>query len=228
MFAGANAPGKTTAIKQQWFPPLPFCTSMSGCIGYHEAVYNALADLISRLGANSTVNGGAVHRINVLGNDHNGNKLTTGGFVDYPSKKRPLFYNGMNSRYCYQTLLPTRLPCDLEIATSFGVYEQVSDYLINNSQADAATYTPSYPLLTFFRPTSTSILFQSSGQNAGTESVIFHEALHGITGDSDATMLDYLYGSGHDLDLSCKISVYIENNVFSQSLGLDQSTTSCP
>ena len=38
---GGNQSGNNTAVQQQWFPPLDHCAATPGCIGHHEAIYNA-------------------------------------------------------------------------------------------------------------------------------------------------------------------------------------------
>lgn len=91
---------------------------------------------------------------------------------------------------------------------------------------DAVTGTPSYPLMTFFR--ATSISYASLGRNIGNESTIFHEALHGITGQQDATILTNL-GMDWSTHPSCSISLRIQNAVLKQSASLDSSNSwNCP
>lgn len=141
---------------------------------------------------------------NLLGRDVNGNKLTTQGFINYLTTKRPRFYDGKLSTYCYNTLTGGA-PCWLDIFASFGMYLTVSDYIAHNAGTDAVTDTPSYPLLTFLNPQS--ILWGSSGRNLGNEALIFHEALHGMTHLFDSSILSVFYGSKKEFIPSCNISV---------------------
>jgi hypothetical protein len=221
--------GSNTATKQQWYPPLASCTNAPGCIGPNDAIYNALADLVSRLQSPT-----------IVGKDANGNPLTLGGlaqsqvfnklgsswttagFVKYLAKK-PGFYNALNSSYCELSLLPGGDPCLLLKPTGT---QTVSEYFNSNPKTDALTDTPSNPLVTFFRPTS--ILLQNSGMNLGNESTIFHEALHGWTKLNDSTILENFYGSGKGGYPTCYISVYIGDDVLLQSPGLDSTHSSCP
>lgn len=127
---GVNNSGNNTAIKQQWFPPLDSCTSTVGCIGPHEVAYNALDDLTSRLNSDPHLTAIAQSTLfDKLGNDANGNRLTTNGFINYLRSKRPELYNGLTSSYCYLTLTGGA-PCIVEIITGFGSYGTVSEELL--------------------------------------------------------------------------------------------------
>src|SRR5205807_9780247 len=101
---GANASGTPAAIHQEWFPPLDHCTATPGCIGHHEAIYNALDDLIVRLSDPTLAGLAQTNIFDKLGNDANGNKLTTQSFIRYLTSKRPGFYDGLRSSYCYSVL----------------------------------------------------------------------------------------------------------------------------
>lgn len=58
----------------------------------------------------------------------------------------------------------------------------------------------------------------------GNESMLFHEALHGISGLDDIAIMAKL-GFKNSQGPSCNISLKIEGLVLSQSAGLDPSTT---
>ena len=225
-FAGANASGSSTAVGQPWFPSLDHCTSTPGCIGHFEAIYNALDDLISRL-ANPTTSALAQTNIfDLLGNDANGHHLTTQSFVQYLTGNRPHLYDGLRSTYCYAAL-------DGGSAWSFcnwplfnTQFTSVEEYFTSHAGANAVTGTPSYPLLTFFR--SDEIGYASLGQNLGNEGTLFHEALHGITGQVDSTILDSLHLNSLTHP-SCSIALRIQNAVLRNSPNLDPTDTwSCP
>ena len=146
--------GSSTATKQQWYPPLEFCTTAPG--RPHEAIYNALADLTQRLQSST-----------IVGEDANGNSLTLGGlaqsevfnkvgsgkttaaFFDYLLNRRPQFYNGLSSSYRSLSLEPGGTPCRLLLLT---VTQTVSEDFNGNAGMKADTDTPSNPLLAFFNP----------------------------------------------------------------------------
>jgi len=91
-----------------------------------------------------------------------------------------------------------------------------------NPDTSALTETPGVPQLTFWRPSS--IVPASQGKNIGNEADVFHEAIHGLYGLKDDAVLSLL---GYTTDLSgasCRISVYIEQNVLTYSVGLDPTT----
>jgi hypothetical protein len=204
-----------TSLKQQWFPPLES--------GKNDAIYDALDDLVSRLNDPAISALAQTSIFNKLGNDANGFALTTQSFLRYLTSKRPLFYNGLISSYCYDSL--TGAPCTTIPVLSWFNGETVEHHLENNPDEEASTRTPSYPQLTFFRPNS--ILDASQGRNLGNESMIFHEALHGVTGKFDYQILE-IFGLNGVNTPSCNISNIIENSVLSYSAGLDQTTTTCP
>jgi hypothetical protein len=162
-----------------------------------------------------------------IGNDANGNKLTTDSFIRYLTSQRPRFYDGLQSRYCHDALTP---PDDDAFCNwwlpSHTVTQSIGEYMSSHSGVDAITGTPSYPLLTFFRPDPVG--FQALGRNLGNEAVIFHEALHGISKQFDNDILTQL-GMDWSTHPSCSIAIRIENAVLKQSSSLNQTDTwSCP
>ncbi len=220
-FSGANNSGNGTAASQPQYAALATCTATPGCIGPHEAIYNALHDLITRL-ADPTVGGLAQTFVfNKLGRDAGGHPLTTASFTHYLTAKRPAFYNGLQSQFCDARLISGSTPCWVPL---FGSSVTEETYFEENPLTDARSGTPSNPLLTFFRPSY--ILYQSLGDNLGDEATIFHEALHGLTGVTDTSILLAFGKTGGER--SCEITTYIENNVLSQSPGLDPSSQTCP
>jgi hypothetical protein len=188
-------------------------------------IYNALSDLKSRL-SDPTISSLAQAKIfDKLGTDSNGNKLTTQSFLTYLNNNKPRFYDGTQSTYCYGSL--TVLPEALCFRNGFLNFlnQEVKDVITAAGNVDASTGTPSNPLLAFFRPGA--IGFNSSGQNLGNEQMLFHEALHGLTGKYDNQIQAALGLNGNAP--SCVISVYIANHVLSLSAGLDPTVQSpCP
>ena len=206
-------------------------------------MYNALSDLIHRLqdprilrydqnGTPVTIGTLAQNNIfNQLGTDASGNKLTTASFVQYLVSAKPGFFNGVTSTYCEDVLVQPGYTCYKNAILKFILNGfSVKQYFQQHSD-EAITGTPSFPLLTFVRPTS--VLYSSSGENRGNETLIFHEALHGKTGQFDrftpTTGNGILEKLGYSTnDPSCKINVVIWDTVLSQSPGLDSTTSSCP
>ena len=165
-----------------------------------------------------------------LGLDSNGNKWTVEAFIVYLMNS-PGLYNGLRSTYCVEALDPGLVGAVVKAICHFPtpnlINTSVMDWLASPRHllTDAITDTPHTPLRVFFRPAS--ILYQSLGKNLGNEALIFHEALHGLTGKFDDQLLtDLGYGIPTP---SCNISRYIEVNVLAFS-GLDPSTTTsaCP
>lgn len=83
--------------------------------------------------------------------------------------------------------------------------------------------TPSTPLKTFWQPAYTQadntgfgvgIDPSNNGVNIYNESNVFHEALHGFTGEGDSQIMSYL-PSGIPGTGTERISVYIKNYVLS-------------
>jgi hypothetical protein len=158
------------------------------------------------------------------------NKLTTQGFLAYLSGKRPRFYNGLTSTYCTDSL-DSGSHCFQISILKFLLNGKEVARVFQDPDIGAITGTPSNPLLTFFRPDL--ILFPSSGRNLGNEATIFHEALHGLTGQFDSATILRPQGLLEKLgfnsnDPICKITRKIEDSVLSKSVGLDPTTSSCP
>ena len=152
-------------------------------------------------------------------------KLTTGSFIKYLTAERPGFFDGLRSTYCVDALNSGSLGNGFYSALCFAPtpnwYLTSVQYYIAHPVSDAISGTPHDPLLVFFTPSS--ILYPSIGRNLGNESLIFHEALHGITGKDDGPMLQTF---GWSLTAaSCNISRYIETSVLSKSPGLDSTST---
>jgi hypothetical protein len=223
-----NPSHNASSVQMDLRPSLDHCTSTPGCIGHFEAIYNALDDLILRLRDPNIAALAQTQIFDKLGNDANGFKLTTQGFISYLSSQRPQFYDALRSTYCYSALLPpaSKNPICNNAIVSFLFAQKVHEYFNSNPDASAVTATPSYPLLAFFRPEA--IGFNNLGRNLGNEGIVWHEALHGMTGQDDFTILEKLGMSISD-HASCSISVRIRNAVLTNSLGIDpQIIWPCP
>lgn len=211
-FRGGNRSQNNSAIKHEWYPSLSHCTSTPGCIGTHEAIYNAVSDLIVRL-SDPTIS--ALAQAQVF--NKVGNGLTTQRFIDYIRSKRPAFYDATRSSYCVDALT---VPLMRHFCSDFNILlTSVAEYFRNNPDKYALTGTPSTPLLTFIRPKC--ILYDNLGRNLGNEGTIFHEALHGFTGRYDLD-LETVLGAG-----GTGITQYLRDTVLKQSPGLN-SNILCP
>jgi YD repeat-containing protein len=238
LFAG-NFSNNGTAIKQEWFPSLDYCTSTPGCIGHHDAIYNALSDLIVRLndktpitlldGSTITLSGLAQTSIfNKLGRDQNGKAYSTNDFLSYLQTQTPLFYDGTISNYCAGDLTPPKLTlvCKIPVINSFR--QKVQDAFATSPSRGALTATPQSPMLSFLRPQF--IGFPATGKNLGNEATLFHEALHGWTGLLDDDLLTRL-GMSDTTHAPCSITVRIEHAVLRNSQGIDSTDSwnaTCP
>uniref|UniRef100_Q01V11 Cell surface receptor IPT/TIG domain protein n=1 Tax=Solibacter usitatus (strain Ellin6076) TaxID=234267 RepID=Q01V11_SOLUE len=215
-FQGANASGGSTAAKQPVYASLADCTTSPGCIGPREGIYNALDNLISRLGDPLVRDLAQTMVFNKLVNDTSGNPLTTASFLSYLTLKRPHFYDGLKSQFCYAQLTTWSTPCWVPI---IGSSITVGDYFKAHPTSDAETGTPSSPLLTFYG--ASAIVYQNLGINLGNEGLIFHEALHGLTGKQDPTIMGLLGYTAVFNTASCNITNYIQQRVLKFSIGLD-------
>jgi hypothetical protein len=148
--------------------------------------------------------------------DANGKPIITDHFVSYV-QDNPHFYNGpistLPSVYAYCGPGKNRINCNGDGLT---IGQEFAD---STSGTTAMTVTPSYPFASFWQPTYTppgpkgsgfgiGIDPSNNGVNIQNESDLFHEALHGITGEYENEILKALQISG--------ISIYIDTNVLSQ------------
>lgn len=225
-FSGANRSGNRGALQEARYFPLVQCTNPN-CVGPRDAIYNALFDLIVRL-SDARVAAAADANIFMRPNhrllDANGIPLDTRGFIRYLAGKKPDFYDGTKSTFCFDWLTPPPLAPPCSIGHSISPGTSVGDYYIQHPATTALTATPSFPLLVFFRPSG--ILYQNYGRNLGNEGLIFHEALHGATRLYDLTLQLALGISTSRA--SCNIGEYIQDFVLKLSNGLDGTIDPCP
>jgi hypothetical protein len=228
----SGSPSKNGAsIEMSWFPVLPNCTGTE-----KPCIYNAVDDLVVRL-TDPTISGLAQTNIfNKLGNDSNGNPLRTAGFIAYLRNNRPRIYDGLRSTYCSE-ILDNTFPSIPEFLCFRKAFLRYTLNLLSTdvkdkftSESTALTQTPGKPLLTFVRPQSVGP--STAGKNLGNEALIFHEALHGLTGLQDFQFLDKL-GMNSASHASCSTTVRIQKSVLSHSTGLDPAVVwitviSCP
>jgi hypothetical protein len=207
-FAGANASGNNTAVND--FPSLAF--------GPGNAIWNAYTDLIAQLSSDTTACSiGAKLYVFSKFRDANGYPMTRSSFVAYLTSKTPEFLDGTASTWDYKNAVcgtgGSGLLNWFKHANCSGPTGSVKSYFANNPDDSAATETPSYPFLTFLRPSS--IETTNSGKTIDNEALLFHEALHGMTGLYDEAPVASL-----ELNLTLKppsqnVTNYIKGHVLS-------------
>lgn len=173
-----------------------------------EAIYNAFKDLTNKLAANQACAKAAQTAVfDKLKKDVNGFPLTTESFLRYVQRKMPQVFDGTKSTWAYKNALCgaglswCRLNTgDITVAEFFAA-----------NKPTAVTETPSFPLLVFVSPND--IILDADGANVTNEALVFHEALHGMTGKDDDGLMSVLRGL-KDVGLpSIFISYYIADNV---------------
>jgi hypothetical protein len=222
-----------TSYLDRWFPRLESCTSSPSCIGPlapGDLMKNALKDLIARLTNETLVRAAAEQHVFTKLNASFRTTLDVDQFVNYLQESFdatgiPGFYDGTKSGYCVDALRnpPADALCHTPVVNL--LLQSVSSRFAEPSRPQALTQTPSRPLKAFFRPSL--ILFQNEGRNRGNEGLIFHEALHGLTGRGDAEIMGALQIPNEEP--ICKIGTNIETNVLSRaSITLDSTRMPCP
>jgi hypothetical protein len=222
--------GSNTAKLQSEFPLLASCTDKTlkppvSCPGPGDLLWNAKQDLAQQHTHDPNCVQAARNNVfnifNNNGGDSNGKPIYANHFVGY-LQDNPHFYNGPIAKvfYAYLCGQPQRANCGGSTLTVAEAWD---------SGTTALTDTPSYPFQSFWQPTYTppspndptaygfgvGIDPGNYGANIYTESDLFHEALHGITGKIDhdiASLLHATAGSGE----SASISIYIMQNVLSK------------
>ena len=226
-FAGilnGNASQTGASIQQQPFPPLPSCYATTlkppiPCPGPAEAINNALSSLRTLLNSQCPSCQTAV--FNVL-KSHTQQDLAS--YLSLP----PRFYDGSKSNAALSFLCgmgsgvgglvnwvfcsPPPPPPTCPNATTVSKY-------MSCIQATALSQTPSdrgKGLTTFFDPSAVYLSDPSTPEGVLNQAAIFHEALHGLYGISDAFLLSDFHYSW--TDKSCKITDYLELNIWGGTL----------
>ncbi len=226
---GGNNSGTGTAVNQQWFPPLASCTDNRGTcrgqpLGPRDFIWNARNDLASQLTPNSTCSNAAQTYVfsKFTNGDIYGKPITRDSFVSYIQSNIG-FYDGTKSTLdmSYALCPPgnKRFNCP-------GSTQTVQQKFEDTSTPTAVTVSPSHPFKSFWLPTYTppppdangnpsdsgfgvGVNPSNYGVNIYNESILFHEALHGMTGLYD----DELETALHVVSPSVNISIYIMNYV---------------
>jgi hypothetical protein len=226
-FQYGNQAGNGTATQNPQFPWLKSCTDKNGIcqgpLGPRDLLWNAKQDLASQLTNSKDCSDAATNYVfsKFTSGDAKGRPVTAKSFVGY-IQDRTTFYDGsiakVQSKYALCGENYFRLNCNGDGLT---IEQEFAD---TNSGKTAMTVTPSSPFKSFWQPNYTlpgpndngfgvGIDRSNSGVNIYNESVLFHEALHGLTAIYDPDLGSVLgAGSGG----SVNVSLYTKNNVLSK------------
>jgi hypothetical protein len=210
-FKSANLSENSTAVLNQWFPPLKSCVNNSGqCVGPLQPgdfIWNAEQDLVRQLQqVTASVAPPQQQQCATLiqtmlngmpSGDSQGRPITIKSFVSYVLLN-PSFYDGSVSTLGVGYALCgehfPRVNCGKNPATTTPKVWQV--FADASSGTTAITVTPSEPFKSFWQPAfapATSFNDPNhtgfgigidpdlKGVNIYNESNLFHEALHGMT-----------------------------------------------
>ena len=198
------------------------------CPGPRDSIWNANQDLVAQLTHDNACAARAQAFVfnKFPDGDWNHHLVTSSRFATYITHE-PEFYDGTKSTLldvypiCGEYSSPDlRRPLGMCNGTTLTVQRRFQDMA---ADITAMTVTPSYPFKSFWRPTLTSAgadgIDPSSvngqyGVNITNESNLFHEALHGMTGQRDDAIQTLLGITVQDD--SSNISAYIRDNVLSQ------------
>ena len=228
-FLGGSSSPNNSADDAQRFPPLASCTDKGGTcqgpLGPRDLLWNAKVDLVNQLKNDKACQDAAQSYVlsKLTDGDVNGAPITTKRLADYINQN-PTFYDGSRSTQDF-----------LYAKCGNGYYSfncqgsnppRIIKDMINDpsTQTTAIAVTPSFPFLSFWRPTYSppqgdqdqgfgwGIDPNNYGANIFNESILLHEALHGLTGKDDLKIEGYL----GQTEPSLNISIYIKNNVLSK------------
>ena len=180
------------------------------------SIYDALDDLVDRLKTDSNLRDKAQQFVLDPVSTRWEHPLPVAAFLDYLDGKgrfRPHFYDGTRSTFCYNVL---KGGSDGACKGGYSGTKVMSVFPTGTTTA-AVTGTPHNPLYVFFNPALIGV--QAAGRNLGNEALVFHEALHGLTGLSDQSLLIAL--GWPFMQPSCTINVVIQRDVLVFAPGLD-------
>jgi hypothetical protein len=231
--AGGNFSAPGTYLDPNKYPPLPSCTGSlptpKDCPAAGDLVRNAYQDLVQQLSHDSLCRAKAQDWVfsKFTEGDSNGFPIKTNDFLRYIDNN-PQFLNGLKS-----TLTVKEATCGEAVRADCTVTDprELKDVFAQDKSVTASTVTPSWPLKIFWqsfytKPTKNSDQGfgvgidpsnngksdpSNNGANIYNESVLLHEALHGMTGKQDAQIQLILGLTG--LASSENISIYIKNSV---------------
>ena len=133
-------------------PFFPWLTQGFPGVGPHEAIYDALDDLVARLKSDANLRDKAQDFVLNQVAARSGKQLLVNTFINYLDGKgelRPNFYDGTKSSFCYSVLRGTQRTCS---EGHSGV--KVKDRIPPGPDGGALTWTPHYRLFAFFQPES--------------------------------------------------------------------------
>jgi alpha-tubulin suppressor-like RCC1 family protein len=213
-YAFGNQPGNLAPPQERF----PWLRQGAPDIGPHEAIYDALDDLIQRLTNDDALRERALevlHRVRPAG-EKNIQKVNE--FVTYLKEHKPHFYDGTRSTMCYGTLTggPDRTSCRFIPDGWFWNWFSVQHQFESDPKDVALSWLGVTPPHVFFNPAYIGL--EAQGKNIGNESVIFHEVLHAWTGKSDDELRDLLE---HLPPPSCSITEKIRVEVLYGAPGLN-------
>ncbi len=184
-FQGGNASGNSSATQQPWYAPLPSCPGAAAPCA-QEAALSALAGLKLLLAA-------PCPSCQTLIFNHLVGK-TQIGFYNYLSL-RPRLWDGTRSwapgrtAFCANGIYYSLFLCPVNDDPVWKI--------LRTNDSDVMSQTPTNPgmgMQAFFNPSTGICLAWSVGnppvgdQGVLNQATLFHEALHGFTGDQDGTL----------------------------------------
>jgi hypothetical protein len=236
----ANNSGNNAGYSGQDWPPLTSCTDKNGTcqgpLGPRDLLGNAKTDLTRQLSIDQACMNAA--------NTFVFSKILYGGiwgfsthsivgqkFVAYLQGTPQWFYNGPKSTLDFK-IAKCGIPEPL-LSNCSGTFPPQTVAQQFTPDETALTVSPSTPLKSFWQPAYTPPTTSSGGvvENEGfgvgidpsinganifNESILIHEALHGMTGLSDFDIQGDLMGQAGQGLPSVNISIYIKDNVLSK------------
>ena len=156
---------------------------------------NALASKLAS-GVSEDCQKNVIDKLKSIGFDLN-------GFISFLGNN-PRFYNGVTSQALAAGTVSPKQPADI----LYGPGATIADVFkgSGNTRPSALTSITSPTFLSFFRPDAIS------GSGAGTQSLIFHEGIHGFTGKVDADVQNAL--GIKETPVSQNITDYIRKHCF--------------
>jgi hypothetical protein len=233
-YQGGNNSGNGTGYYSPAYRPLPSCTDNYGgpCQGERQAgdfLWNAKQDLVRQLMTSTGCAQAATAKVLSKFRDTKGNILSVSTFTHYLND-HPGFFDGSRS-----TLRLKEVKCGPGSGLNCSGYGTVADYFADTGEATAITFTPRTPFGSYWQPNFKAAPRRQDGQlvepqfegfgigidpsnngvNVFNESVLVHEALHGMTGiydDSSSTTDLYYILTGMNASPSIFVSIYVKNN----------------
>ncbi len=158
-------------------PFFPWLQQGAPGIGPHEAIYDALDDLVDRLKSDSNLRDKAQQFVLDTVSTRWEHPLPVAAFLNYLDGKgrfRPHFYDGTRSTFCYNVL---KGGSDGACKEGYSGTKVMSVFPTGTTTA-AVTWTPPNPLYVFFNPALIGV--QAAGRNLGNEALVFGDQTIGF------------------------------------------------